>query len=286
MTVTGVQTAMVRMSDGAGLWTASEIVDDAPGMVFVHGGPGLWDYLEPFAGLARGIASVHRYDQRGCGRSTPADDHRMARYVADLDELRAHFGYERWYVVGHSFGAMLTLDYAATYPDRVAGLLYCSGVGVGWATHRVIHRDRAAARLTEQQQARRSELRARERTWDEEVEWRTLTWLPDYADPTAAPGLAGEMARTPLTISEVSRAALNPEIDARSVADELAVAARVTVPVRLVHGAEDPRPVDGVRVLAAALPDAELVVLDGAGHMPWHERPDELGELLRSTVAG
>jgi proline iminopeptidase len=271
----------VRMSDGAELWTSSAGPEDGPGMVFLHGGPGLWDYLGPFAELAGPDVRIHRYDQRGCGRSGPSDDHRMARYAADLDELRAHFGHDRWYVVGHSFGAGLALRYAADFPARVAGLVLCSGVGLGWAEHRVGHRARADARLTGAQRCRRDELdRRTDRTRAEEVEWRTLTWIPDFADRTAAPRLAETVARAPFAINTAANAALTAELNGRSLDEERAECARVTAPVEVVHGAADPRPADGVTELAAALPRARLTVLPDTGHHPYLERPTEVARLL------
>jgi proline iminopeptidase len=42
----------VEMADGTGLWTSSTASSDKPGMVFLHGGPGMWDYLGPVAELA------------------------------------------------------------------------------------------------------------------------------------------------------------------------------------------------------------------------------------------
>ena len=85
---------MVKLADGAVLWTESEVTDGMPGAVFVHGGPGLWDYLAPVAEPLADLVSSHRYDQRGCGRSSPDDRYRLDRFVADLEELREHFGYE------------------------------------------------------------------------------------------------------------------------------------------------------------------------------------------------
>jgi proline iminopeptidase len=264
------------MGDGALLWTSSTGTSGKPGMVFVHGGPGMWDNLGPVATMAEPWFRTHRYDHRGCGRSSPDSDYRMSRFVTDLDELREHFGHERWYVFGHSFGALLGLHYAATHPDRVAGLIYCSGLGLGWPAHRASYHARADSRLTAEQIARREELSGKQRTGDEEVEWRTLCWLPDFADPADAAAEAG----VALPLNPACNRILNAEAKAWSPADEHAVCARVVAPVWLLHGAEDPRPVDGVADLARTLRHATLSVLDGAGHQPWREKPDAVRAVL------
>jgi proline iminopeptidase len=271
----------VRTSDGAGLWTAgSDGGPERPGMVFLHGGPGMWDYLGPVAAMADGRFRTHRYDQRGCGRSAPNDDHRMDRHVADLDELRRHFGHDRWYLFGHSFGATLGLHHTAAHADHVAGLVYCSGVGIDWPTHRAEYRARQAERLGAAQTRRRDELEQRERTWDEEVEWRTLCWLPDFADPATAHAHARADAETPLPLNLHCNRTLSAETSSWTRERELALCANVTAQVWLVHGAEDPRPVAGVAALAEALPTAELRVLPGVGHQPWRERPDLVRAVL------
>jgi proline iminopeptidase len=54
-------------------------------MVLCHGGPGLWDYLELVASMVEDLCTVHRYDQRGGGRSTKEGALTVDRFVADLD---------------------------------------------------------------------------------------------------------------------------------------------------------------------------------------------------------
>lgn len=277
---------IVELSDGAALWTQSAVTVGTRGMVFIHGGPGMWDYLAPVAELVADKVSTHRYDQRGCGRSGASSDYRLARFVADLEELREHFGYRRWFVFGHSFGATLGLAYASAHPDEVAGLIYCDGVGLNWPEHRSAYRARADARLSQVQRARRDQLRELDRSWSEEVEWRTLCWLPDYADAGAARDLARREARTRLDLNLECNRALTAETDTRTEESERAECARVIVPVLLIHGSHDPRPVDGVAELAGALPAATLVVIDGAGHQPWVERPEALRRLLGDVVDG
>lgn len=271
---------MIELGDGAQLWSASTQRPGSEAMVFLHGGPGMWDYLAPVADMVADLVSVHRYDQRGCGRSSPSTDYSLARYLADLEELREHWGYERWYVFGHSFGASLGLAYAAAHPDRLLGLIYCDGVGLDWSRFRSVYHQRAAERLTEEERLRRDELEERSRNWAEEVEWRTLCWQPDFVDPAAAQ----KDARTPLPINFECNRGLGQDVPSRSYADEVADCGRLQARVLVVHGEADPRPVDGVRLLVDALPTAELVTIAGAGHQPWRERPAELRAVLREFV--
>jgi pimeloyl-ACP methyl ester carboxylesterase len=56
------------------------------------------------------------------------------------------------------------------------------------------------------------------------------------------------------------------------------------VPVLLVHGAADPRPIEAVETLAAELPRARLVRLEGVGHFPWWEAPQVFRGVLREFL--
>lgn len=266
------------MSDGAELstWTSEQAC--GPAVVLLHGGPGLWDYLGPLAALFDETTTVHRYDQRGCGRSTASDDQSMTRYVADLEELRAHWGHAQLVLIGHSFGAALALAYAGTHPQHAAAAGYLSGVGIGdWRTpfRAEAARRRAAAGID----GRLDELSARARTASEETEWRQLTWATDYADTEAGLEAARAMAQTPLAVND----AANRQVTFDD-ADQLRWAAGTTCPVFFLHGEADPRPADRALALAAEMPHAHTRVVAGAGHLPWCERPEEVRDWLRQVV--
>jgi proline iminopeptidase len=68
-------------------------------------------------------------------------------------------------------------------------------------------------------------------------------------------------------------AALNDEEKQTIEADVLDCCRALDVPVRVVHGARELRPVWAVESLVAALPRVELTVIDGVGHLPWLEDP-------------
>jgi proline iminopeptidase len=275
-------TALVAMDDGVRLWTAAGGSGSVP-VVLCHGGGGLWDYLEPVAALLSPIARVHRWEQRGCGRSERTGPYSLTRYIADIEFLRRHFGHERWLVVGHSWGAGLALRYALDHSARTLGVLYVSGTGFGQAWRAAYHEE-ADRRLTRAQRERRDALAERSRTAAEEQEWRTLCYAPDVGDRSRAFAVAGRFADVPFAINLECNRALNDEEKLTTEADVLDRCPALDVPVRVVHGARDPRPVWAVESLVAALPRAQLTVLDGVGHLPWLEDPAAFGRVASEFV--
>lgn len=278
--VSDVRERPIDIDDGAQLWTVSSGPIDGQPVVLCHGGPGLWDNFGPVAALLDSIFHVHRYDQRGCGRSTGPDDYRLARAVADLDSLRGSLGHERWTVFGHSWGATLVFAYATTHPDRVQKVVYCGGTGPG-SEWRDPCRTESAKRLTSEQRDRLDALEGRERSWAEEVEFRMLSWLPDFADPAAA----DSHLRAEASVRYAINWAANKELGADRT-DPYALADQVTAPMLIVHGEQDPRPLSNVGRLLDVVPNATLAAIPGAGHAPWFEKPavfsDQLHAFLRT----
>lgn len=271
--------------DGVRLWF--EATGTGPPLVLSHGGPGLADDLRPLAALLDEEATVVRWHQRGVGRSDPAGPHTLARYVADLEAVRQHLGHERWVVAGHSFGATLALRYALAHPERTTALLYLSGVGTGRAWHAAAKAE-AVRRLSSDQRRREAELGGRDRSPDEEVEWRALHWLPDLAHPDRAEALAHATAMAEATgpICWEANRGLRTALDGHDEDAVLDRCRRLDVPALLLHGAEDPRPAWALDALAAALPQAEVVVVPGAGHRPWVEQPAAVGAAVRGWRGG
>jgi proline iminopeptidase len=116
---------MLDVGDGFELYVESVGRTDGIPAIYLHGGPG------------SGCQPDHRrlfdpdrfcavlFDQRGCGRSLPKGSrahNTTAHLIADMEKIREKFGFERWMVVGGSWGATLALAYAQAHPGRVSGI--------------------------------------------------------------------------------------------------------------------------------------------------------------------
>lgn len=95
-------------------------------VVFVHGGPGGGTDPKQRRFFDPAVYRIVLFDQRGCGRSTPAAslvDNTTWHLVADMEALREHLGINRWQVFGGSWGSTLALAYAETHAERVTELV-------------------------------------------------------------------------------------------------------------------------------------------------------------------
>ncbi|HVV42995.1 MAG TPA: prolyl aminopeptidase [Nitrobacter sp.] len=93
--------------------------------IYLHGGPG--SGCQPDHRRLFDPQRFHAvlFDQRGAGRSRPKgsrDANTLPHLIADMETIRTSLDFERWLVVGGSWGATLALAYAEAYPDRVSGI--------------------------------------------------------------------------------------------------------------------------------------------------------------------
>jgi len=95
-------------------------------VLFVHGGPGAGseEYHRRF--FDPNVYRIILFDQRGSGRSTPhasLEHNTTQELVADMEKIREFLKVDRWVLFGGSWGSTLSLVYAETHPERVAGLI-------------------------------------------------------------------------------------------------------------------------------------------------------------------
>jgi proline iminopeptidase len=117
---------MLAVGDGHELYVETNGSADGIPAVYLHGGPG--SGCQPDHRRLFNSQRFHAvlFDQRGAGRSRPKGERRantLPHLVADMEVIRTTLGIERWLVVGGSWGATLALAYAQTHPRRVGGIV-------------------------------------------------------------------------------------------------------------------------------------------------------------------
>ena len=132
----GVQTGgvkMVTITTPKGpfkVWT--KCIGNNPKMklLLLNGGPGAThEYFECMESFlpAEGIEIIY-YDQLGCGNSNDPKDTSMwdlDRYVEEVEQVRSALGLSKdnFYLLGHSWGGILAMQYALKYQDNLKGLI-------------------------------------------------------------------------------------------------------------------------------------------------------------------
>lgn len=252
------------------------VVGSGPPLVLMHGGPGAdqWTLL-PFRSLADRFTLVF-YDHRCNGRSTGAPVETMTwdNLTADADALREQLGFERWAVLGHSFGGHVALEYALRYPDRVSRLVLLDTAADGrWA------QENAPRLLARRGFDARTVRRARRLLTGQippETMFRTMIRLGDAYHHRRGLSLLRLMVadlirgewRSRLRPEAIIWAAPNLTRD-WTVVDRLG---EIRIPTLVMAGRDDFQfPPECQAVLAAGIPGAELEIVEKAGHNPHSE---------------
>jgi pimeloyl-ACP methyl ester carboxylesterase len=205
--------------------------------------------------------------------------------ATDVDDARRvldALGWDKAYVVGHSWGGHLALHVAEALPDRLLGVLSVDPLGsVGdgrWPEF-----DEEIFRRTPES------VRDRAREIDElstkgeaddalALEGMRLVWPAYFADPQAAPPMP-----------ELRMASERSAQMVQSINQELpkleAGLPGIRVPVGFVHGSRSPMPVVTSTDAAERIPGAWVDIVEGAGHFIWVEAPGAVSASLRRLTA-
>ncbi|MBX6390102.1 MAG: alpha/beta hydrolase, partial [Frankia sp.] len=293
--VTG-QPVTVLASDGVPLHVIeSGAGTPGPTLVFVHG---FCVTADSWCFQQRALADLGPmvfYDQRAHGRSGPSE---VARCTIDqlADDLYAVLAARvptgPVVLVGHSMGGMTILGLAERHPElfdeRVVGVALLSTsagdlarvtfglpAGVTAAVRRVLPKLAVGMRLT-------PPLLERARRRGSDLAYsitRRVGFGNTDIPPSVVTFLEGMIASTPIPVI----ASFLPTLLEH---DKLAAASVLrNVPTVLMVGTHDlMTPLPHSRTLAEALPEAELVVEEGAGHGLPLERPDAVNDAIRALA--
>ena len=267
----------IATRDARGVSLFERRVGQGPPAVVLHGGPGAdHGYLLPgFDTLSIGRELVY-YDQRGGGRSPVARDVPVGwrEHVADLDALRDIWGLARLVLLGYSWGGLLAQLYAGEHPDRVERLALVSPAPSWRAAReeferRFAERNLAPALERERRSLRESGLRERDPpAYDRRL--FELAVVPYFYDPAKAREL------TPFRVVGRTQQEVWRSLGDYDLRPALG---RLRVPALVLHGEDDPIPIEAACETAGLL-GAEFHALDRCGHCPHVERLDQFRRLV------
>ena len=251
-----------------------------PPVLLLHGGPGLgFDYLRDLADELAQATDVAWYQQRGLAPSAVEGPYSVAADVGDARRVLDALGWQKAYVVGHSWGGHLALHVAEAMPERLLGVLAVDPLGSVGDGRWPEFDEEIFRRTPEPVRQRAREIDERRIAGDaaEELalEGMRLVWPAYFAEPEDAPPMPE------LRIASERSAAMVPSIFDALPALEAGLPG-ITVPVGFVHGSRSPMPLAASTDAADRIPGSWVEVVDGAGHFVWVEQPGAvLGALRR-----
>lgn len=242
-------------------------VGTGPAIVLLHGLTAThynWQHTIPaLADRFRVVAP----DLPGHGRSAKPDaPYTLDFYAGVIRSLGRELGLEEAVVVGNSLGGRIALELALSYPRWVRALAlaapasgYAAGMrAVGWAIDAV-----AGPRILRLTLPRTLDLCFHDRSLPACAERRRL--LAERIAHDDYPGFARAVTRTLRSVLAEGR----PRLE------------RLHQPTVVVWGREDRMvALSGSRWILRQVPHARLAVLDGCGHLPMVERPEQFNRVL------
>jgi pimeloyl-ACP methyl ester carboxylesterase len=237
-----------------------------PTVIAVHGGPGAAGNMKPIGqALADAFFVLEPFQRTGTESDHPLT---VAQHVEDLHELIARrCAGSAPALVGHSWGAMLILAFAAAHPEH-AGPLVLVGCGTFDTASRHTYKRILAERL------------------GADIDRRINALADDHPDPGERLAAAGRLIDPACNLDPVDDGPRYDQCDMQTNRDTWrdmlrcqdrgiypAAFARIDSPVLMLHGDYDPHPGPMIRDhLKPYLPDLEYVELPHCGHDPWRER--------------
>jgi proline iminopeptidase len=265
-----------------GISLFTRVMGQGDPLLLMHGGPGA-DHTVLLC--LKALAATHTlifYDHRCNGRSVGPDVSTMTwdHLAADADALRQHFGFERWAVLGHSFGGMVALEYALRYPDRLTHLILADTCAdTWWVQHH------APELLAKRGYPPRAVESARRAFNGQATPWQIRLGLLRF-------GRAYTYKLTLLGLVRLLR--VKQRLDAAifgfghllpgwNVLDRLP---EIQVPTLVLAGRHDFEfPPEHQAIMADRLPNARLEIIERAGHNAPQERPAEVVAALERFLS-
>lgn len=240
-------------------------------LLFIHGFPLNRNIWRPQIEALRSSFRVITPDVRGHGESEATSGvYEMESLAEDVAGLLQHLQCGPAYIAGHSMGGYILFALWRKNPELVRGMILVS--------------TRAAADTAEGQANREALAQRVEREGHEPVVAKMLTPMLAEASVRAHPNLKHTVEAMMRGTSVQALSGASRGMAARSDSTELLP--RITVPTLIIAGTADAliHPSESEK-MARAIPQARFRLIEGAGHLPSLEKPEEVNVTLREWLS-
>ncbi|NND31606.1 MAG: alpha/beta fold hydrolase [Saprospiraceae bacterium] len=265
-----------------------KVVGNGHPLLLVHGGPGLsHDYFLPHMLALAGKYQLIFYDQRASGRSSIDVDSNSVSlhgFISDMEDIRKHLDIDRWSILGHSWGGLLTLHYALEYPERVARLVLVSAIPGSSELQQEIQAIQKSRETAEDSLAKEVIMATEAFKNGEIAAYESLfkaLFTAQFYDRNYADSL--ELAFQP-SFLEGNRKLRYLSKDVSDYDIHLALEP-IKSPSLLIYGAHDPLSGDPALLYARYLPSADLIIIPHAGHFPFIEQKPAFFQAVTDFLA-
>lgn len=228
---------------------------EGPDVVVLHGWGGRIESMGPVSSCLSGAFRVTAIDLPGFGESpTPAGVWGTSDYAAFVRDLLAELGIDHAHFVGHSFGGMTSLYLAAVHTGLVDKLVLAAPSGVRTPPPMKARAKKAVARVGR------------------------------AAGALGPPGKRIKAAvYDKLGSADYKQAGPMQPILVKVVNEDLSpLLPRITASTLVVWGSGDEAvPLEGMRKMEAHMPDAAVVVFEGAGHFAYLDDQKRFCRVIR-----
>jgi pimeloyl-ACP methyl ester carboxylesterase len=255
-------------------------------LVLMHGGPGADLYtMLSFKPLADQFTLVF-YDHRCNGRSVGPDvtSMTMENLTADADALRQALGFEKWAVLGHSFGGNVALEYALRYSQNLSHLLLVnSGADYRWPSENAPRELAKRGYSPEMVELTRRYFNG---LIEPKEMFPTLMKLGKAYSPYIKSSQIPHMILMGMQTKLRPDAMIFGETKVLKNWNIMGRLHEITTPTLIMAGNEDfVYPPESQKEMAARIPNARLELIDRSGHNPQDEQTDQTLQLIRDFLA-
>lgn len=248
-------------------------------VLFLHGGPGLFhDYLiPPFKQLSSNYKLIF-FDQRGSGASSALNPNQpicINDFVADIESLRQALNYSTITLIGHSWGGLLAVLYAAKFGKNLKSMILVDPAP-GNSSFDKVGRNTMQNRLTiDDKEEINSIMQANpldKREMDAINRFVQINEKPRYFDQSYISKNKPTFTFDTLTKLQTVSSLLNEELDDFDIYQEIQ---GIDTKTLVIHGDYDPIPVKSSRKYSEMLTNSSFQLLKNCGHFPFIEKKEE-----------